>query len=129
LIAYTAEAVVVHIHDETPRQVYNRYRREGMAFKRLFDEAHFNLYDCGRMIAANVLSDLRRARRVRNVGRAWREILWFRTAQFWGTYQGYREAHTPLTAPLRQTFYYPRGDEPDAADRNLDPILYNRDEA
>jgi glycosyltransferase involved in cell wall biosynthesis len=113
VLAYTAEAEVAHIHDEAPRQVYNRYRREGMAFKRLFDEAHFNLYDCGRMIAANVLSDLRRARRERVMGRSWREIVWFRTAQFWGTYRGYRAANTPLTAPLRQTFYYPRGRDDD----------------
>ncbi|HUF38327.1 MAG TPA: glycosyltransferase family A protein [Anaerolineales bacterium] len=127
LIAYSAEAEVVHIHDETPRQVYNRYRREGMAFKRLFDEAHFNLYDCLRMTAANAVSDLSRARGAGVAGRAWREILWFRTAQFWGTYQGYREAHNPLTAPLRQTFYYPSGgeDEPSPA-REVDPIRYTK---
>ncbi len=35
-------------------------------------------------------------------------IFWFRTMQFWGTYQGYRTSG-PLTAHLRQTFYYPRG--------------------
>jgi glycosyltransferase involved in cell wall biosynthesis len=125
-VAYTAEAAVVHLHDETPRQVYNRYRREGMAFKRLFDEAHFNLYDCARMIAANILSDLRRARQAHALTGAWREILWFRTAQFWGTYQGYRDAHTPLTAPLRQTFYYPRGRvESTPSERDMDPIRYN----
>jgi len=130
-IAYSAEAEVVHLHAETPRQVYNRYRREGMAFKRLFDEAHFNLYDCVRMILANVRSDLRRARQGRILGSAWREILWFRTAQFWGTYRGYRQAHTPLTAPLRQTFYYPRGDDsepPRSSSRELDPILYNQED-
>ena len=34
-IAYTAEAEIVHIHDETPRGVFNRNRREAMAFKRI----------------------------------------------------------------------------------------------
>ena len=34
-------------------------------------------------------------------------IFWFRLAQFWGTYQGFRHSG-PLTAQLRQTFYYPR---------------------
>ena len=44
-IAYVAEAEVVHVHQETPRGVFNRYRREAMAFKRIHPEAHFNPYD------------------------------------------------------------------------------------
>ena len=43
VIAYTAEAEIVHVHHETPRQVYNRYRREAMAFKRIFPEERFGL--------------------------------------------------------------------------------------
>ena len=30
-IAYVAEAEIIHVHNETPRGVYNRYRREAMA--------------------------------------------------------------------------------------------------
>src|SRR5215510_10139059 len=42
-IAYVAEAEIVHVHNETPQGVFNRYRREAMAFKRIHPEAHFNL--------------------------------------------------------------------------------------
>lgn len=125
-LAYRAEAEVIHVHDETPRQVFNRYRREGMAFKRLYQEAHFNLYDCLRMTGANILSDLWHAARERALWANWRSVLWFRTMQFWGTYRGYREANTPLTAPLRQTFYYPRGLRvEESAARDVEPIRYN----
>jgi glycosyltransferase involved in cell wall biosynthesis len=125
-ISYVPEAEIIHVHDEAWRGVFNRYRREGMAFKRLYDEAHFNLYDCVRMIAANVLSDWRHAARARVLFANWRSILYFRTLQFWGTYRGYRDAHTPLTAPLRQRFYYPRGmDAGEAIVRGVKPIRYN----
>lgn len=127
-VAYRAEAEIIHVHNERPRGVFNRYRREGMAFKRLYEEAHFNLYDCARMIGGNIASDLWHAARGRELWANWRSIFWFRTLQFWGTYQGYRQATQPLTAPLRQTFYYPRGwkDEESAA-REIEPIRYNAD--
>ncbi|MFO7584342.1 MAG: glycosyltransferase family 2 protein, partial [Anaerolineales bacterium] len=48
-IAYIAEAEIIHIHNETPKGVRNRYRREAMAFKRIYPEAHFNIYDFFRM--------------------------------------------------------------------------------
>ena len=33
-IAYVAEAEIIHVHNETPRGVYNRYRREAMALRK-----------------------------------------------------------------------------------------------
>ena len=125
-IAYVAEAEIIHVHDEKPRQVLNRYRREAMAFKQTYDEAHFSLYDFFRMSWANILTDLWHAAREHRLRKNWVSIFWFRTLQFWGTYQGYRQANLPLTAPLRQTFYYPRGRETEsAAQREIEPIRYN----
>ena len=125
-IAYVAEAEVIHVHAEAPRQVFNRYRREAMAFKRIFPEARFHIWDFARLYTTNVLSDLWHAAR-RGVIRAnWRSILWFRFMQFWGTYQGYRLTG-PLTAQLRQTFYYPPGlrAAAEGPPRAVEPIRYN----
>lgn len=108
VVAYVAEAEVIHVHHETPRAVYNRYRREAMAFRRIYPEAHFSLYDFLRLVTANIVFDLIHAAREKVVGRQWISILWFRWMQFWGTYRGYRESAV-LTPQLRQTFYYPRG--------------------
>jgi len=41
VISYAAHAEIIHVHDERPRGIYNRYRREAMAFKRIFPESHF----------------------------------------------------------------------------------------
>ena len=125
-LAYVAEAEVIHVHNETPRAVYNRYRREAMAFKRIFPQEHFGLRDFLRLSLSNIFSDMWYAARQGVLLRSLGSIFWFRLMQFWGTYQGYHHLG-PLTWQLRQTFYYPRGIAPtgQAAARNVEPIRYN----
>jgi glycosyltransferase involved in cell wall biosynthesis len=125
-IAYAADAEIIHVHTETPRGVLNRYQREAMAFKQIFPEAHFSLYDFVRMASANIASDLWHAARQRVFWRSALSIFWFRTAQFWGTYQGYRRS-LEWNWQLRQAFYYPHGMEmlEKPAPRGVDPIRYN----
>ncbi len=125
-IAYVAEAEVIHVHNETPRGVYNRYRREAMAFKQIYPEAHFSLYDFLRMVSANIASDLFHAAREGTLWKNLIPIFWFRWMQFWATYRGYRESAL-LTPALRQTFYYPRGFSPtlSISRRQVEPIRYN----
>ncbi len=124
-ISYSAEAEVVHVHAESPAGVQNRYRREAMAFKQLYPEAHFGLYDFFRNLVSSVGFDLLHAARLHRLRRSLAGIFWFRAAQFWGTYQGYRHS-APLTPDLRQRFYYHVGwEKPSPAKRTLDPIRYN----
>jgi glycosyltransferase involved in cell wall biosynthesis len=128
-VAYIAKAEIIHAHDETAAGVLNRYRREGMAFKRIFPESHFNVYDLMRLTTTNILSDLWQAAREHLLLRNMISIFWFRSMQFWGTYQGYRLSGS-LTAHLRQTFYYPRGMNTDRSDgtpdRDVQPIRYKQ---
>jgi hypothetical protein len=98
-----------------------------MAFKRIYPEARFSLWDFLRLSTANIASDLYHAARQgvlwHNVG----SIFWFRLMQFWGTYRGYRTAQAPLTDRLRQTFYYPRGLRPESPTprEGVEPIRYD----
>ncbi len=125
-ITYVAEAEVVHVHQETPSAVFNRYRREAMAFKRIYPEAHFSLYDFVRLTAANILSDLWHARREGVLWKNFMSIFWFRFMQFHGTRLGYRESGL-ITPQLRQTFYYARGrNRADRSPRDVEPIRYER---
>jgi rhamnosyltransferase len=123
-VHYAARAEVIHVHNETPRAVLHRYRREGMAFKRIFPESHFSAYDFARLTASNIASDLRHAASRPGGWRHAVSIFWFRTLQFWGTYQGYRRSG-PVTQQLRQTFYYPRAAaSSEARERPVRPIRY-----
>jgi rhamnosyltransferase len=124
-VAYTAEAEVIHVHNETPHGILNRYRREAMAFKQIFPEAHFNLYDFIRNVTASVGFDLLHAARTHMLWRNIPSIFWFRWNQFRGTYLGYRHASL-LTPELRQTFYYHVGwESTKSTKREEDPIRYN----
>jgi glycosyltransferase involved in cell wall biosynthesis len=124
-ISYVPEAEIVHIHNETPHGVYNRYRREAMALRKIYPEANFNLYDFFRSTVTNIFSDLWHAMRERVLWKNIASIFWFRFMQFHGTRMGHRE--TSLVTPqLRETFYYAReGKEKDGKKRDVEPIRYN----
>lgn len=125
-LSYVAEAEIVHVHNEQPRQVYNRYRREAMTFKRLFPDEHFGVRDLVGLTLSNIITDLMQAARQGVLSRVWRSVFWFRWMQFYGTYQGYRQSG-PLTWQLRQTFYYPSGfgSVMQNSSRQIQPIRYN----
>jgi rhamnosyltransferase len=125
-IAYVAEAEIIHVHHETPQGVFNRYRREGMAFKQIYPEAHFSLYDFVRLMTTNILSDLWHAARERVLWKDISSILRFRFMQFHGTRMGYRESGV-LTPQLRETFYYARERKADEdMQRDVEPIQYDQ---
>ena len=125
-IAYVAEAEVIHVHHETPRAVFNRYRREAMAFKRIHPESHFSIYDFARLTATNIASDVWHAARERALWRNLGSIFWFRLMQFHGTRLGHRQAGL-VTPQLRETFYYPREKKPKTErKREVEPIQYQK---
>jgi rhamnosyltransferase len=125
-VAYVAEAEIIHIHNETPRGVLNRYRREAMTFKRLYPEANFSLYDLARLTTTNIVNDLWHALVQRKLLTNLPSVFWFRWMQFYGTWLGY---HQPglVDAQLRETFYYPRGrHKAETNQREVEPIRYNQ---
>ncbi|MHB8856597.1 MAG: glycosyltransferase family 2 protein [Bellilinea sp.] len=125
-LAYTAEAEIIHVHNETWRGIYNRYRRESMAFKQIYPHETFHFSDFIRLWVSNVWNDWRVATSEKVLGKEWANIIRFRAMQFWGTYQGYRRSG-PLTWKLKQTFYYPATafENPTAKQRNVEPIQYH----
>ena len=125
-IAYVAEAEITHVHNEKPHGVFNRYRREAMAFKKIYPESHFNVYDFIRLTTSNILSDLWHAAHERVLWKHIVSILWFRFMQFYGTRLGHRE--TSLVTPqLRETFYYAREKkQKEENKREVEPIHYQK---
>lgn len=125
-IAYVPEAEVVHVHNETWQGIFNRYRREAMAFKQIYPQEKFGKKDLVFLWVSNVLADFRVAAEQRKLRHYWLEIVKFRWMQFWGTYQGYRQGGS-LTWELRQAFYYPRTStaNPQNSRRKTSPIPYH----
>jgi rhamnosyltransferase len=126
IIRYVPEAEIIHVHQETPGGVYHRYQREGMAFKRIFPQERFTLWDFVRLVFTTIHHDANEARRGSELNRVWSEIIWFRMMQFWGTYRGYHQSG-PLTWQLKQRFYYPNQEMKQDGKklRDITPIRYN----
>jgi glycosyltransferase involved in cell wall biosynthesis len=124
-IHYCPEAEIVHVHKESPRGVYNRYKREAMAYKAIYIQERFGFIDFLRISSRNIIADISQAAKQSMLLRSLCSIFWFRIIQFWGTYQGYRH-HGSLTWQLRQTFYYPHGIDRGTSklDRDMEPIQY-----
>jgi glycosyltransferase involved in cell wall biosynthesis len=106
LLSYRADAPIVHVHDETFAQLVNRYRREAIAHKQIYDEQELSLLDAVRLGAVNVAGDLAQAAREGVALSEARGILRFRLAQFYGAYRGFRQVG-PVSDFLRWRFYYP----------------------
>lgn len=125
-ISYTADAEIIHLHDETPTQVLNRYRREAIAMKQILPNSRFTFWRFLRLVTGSIYSDLLQARRDGVLLEHLRSIFWFRTMQYWGTYRGYRFAGK-VDASLHQHFYYPPGilTEKKPAPRSVQPIDYD----
>jgi glycosyltransferase involved in cell wall biosynthesis len=128
-IAYTAEAEIVHLHDEGPKTVYNRYRREAIAMRQILPNSRFGLRHFLRLASSKIFSDMLEARREKVLARYISEIVWFRVMQYWGTYQGYRYSGK-VDAELHQSFYYPPGilSVKSPAVRNVKPIEYSEEQ-
>jgi glycosyltransferase involved in cell wall biosynthesis len=107
-IAYSAEAEIIHVHEETPQRIFNRYRREAIALKQIFPQEHFNLWDFVRLFVSNTISDYYHALHDGVLSANLVSVAVFRFMQFWGTYRGFARRGV-LTSQLKQTFYYPRG--------------------
>jgi len=105
-ISYASDAEIIHVHDETAREIYNRYRREAYAHKQIMPNQSFSLFDFLRLSTKNIISDYRAAlsdgKLLQNIVEAPK----FRLLQFWGTYCGFAK-EGPIPDRLWQRFYYP----------------------
>lgn len=105
-IAYNAKAVIVHVHNETPSKIENRYRREAIAMKRIFPEAKFSFFSFLGLFISNSISDVFSSLKEKSFFKNFMYIWIFRFWQFWGTYKGYRQSDR-LNPQLVKRFYYP----------------------
>jgi rhamnosyltransferase len=110
-VAYVAEAPIVHVHDESFGQVLNRYRREAIAHKEIYNDQEMSIGMAVRLAAINMLGDYREAMRAGSLHQNLIDVVRFRTAQFLGTYRGFTQSG-PVTDVLKRRFYYPTTEGP-----------------
>lgn len=107
-IAYRADATIAHIHDEHFARIRNRYRREAIAHRRIFDDQRLGAFEAMMLFAANVGRDYLSAAARRQLFRNLFDIAMFRAGQYLGTWEGFR-SKGEVSAELKRRFYYPKG--------------------
>jgi GT2 family glycosyltransferase len=107
-IVYSAAAEVIHVHNETPMKIFNRYKREAIAFRKIYPEERFNFMDFLKLSIANVFTDYVHALKDGVFTKNILSIPGFRFMQFWGTYRGFGQ-RGDVSQQLRNRFYYPSG--------------------
>lgn len=118
VLAYVAEAPIVHVHDESFGQVLNRYRREAIAHKRIYPEQNMSGLAALGAAASSVASDLRAASSEGGLLGKAPDIVSFRAAQFLGTHRGFTQ-RGPVTETLKRRFFYPTRSEPSAEEAGI----------
>lgn len=105
-IAYVPEAKIAHVHEESLKQTFNRYRREALAYQTIFGSQQMGLGQSVGLAVESIAKDARAAVRAGRVA----ELpisTGFRVAQFAGAFAGYRQDPTESRQIVRR-MYYPR---------------------
>jgi 2-desacetyl-2-hydroxyethyl bacteriochlorophyllide A dehydrogenase len=105
-VYYKADASLVHIHEEKYTQIYNRFKREAIAFKNIFPETEHSLakavVDFFKLAAKDIFYAFGLQKSLRKMG----QIIPYRFAQCKGSYDGYNRS-PEITEKMKQEFYYP----------------------
>jgi rhamnosyltransferase len=101
--------------------VFNRYRREAIAHKDIYNDQEMGLGTAARLATINIFGDYREALKTGRFQESIIDIPRFRTAQFLGTYRGFAQSG-PVTDVLKRRFYYPSNEGSVSADRHASEV-------
>jgi glycosyltransferase involved in cell wall biosynthesis len=105
-IAYVADAPVVHVHEETWSITRNRYRREAIAYARIVEGSAMSLRSALALALSNIIGDYVDAIKAKRLRGNIAGIVLFRSAQFIGAWEGFRQPQH-VSERLLERFYYP----------------------
>lgn len=105
-IYYRADAVIYHIHDETYRQIYNRFKREAIAHKTIFPDYTYERRKSAIVYTLAVLKDMYFGFSQKKPLKKILTSIPYRYAEYCGCRDGYLHAGS-LNQFLRNELYFP----------------------
>ena len=109
-IYYAANAAVYHIHEESVRQVYRRFFREGIAHRRIFPGYRFEKIDLAKGVLYDIAADCIYGIRRRKPLKKLLQVPPDRIAEYIGRWRGLYY-HKRLSRELLVKLYYPERSE------------------
>jgi rhamnosyltransferase len=107
MLGYVSDAEIFHVHDESWNKIKNRFEREAIALQRIMPEVHVTFGDFLRYFLSSVWFDFGKALKQNVLRKKAYEIISYRLAQYWGTYQG-NHSHRKLSNKLKEQYFFPR---------------------
>ena len=106
-LSYCADAIIAHVHEEPWGRTRNRYRREAIAMQRISPGQRLSARSAVWLCIANVVRDYVAAIPRRSLLRNIFSIPAFRSAQYLGAWEGFRNKGD-VSSELLRRFYYPK---------------------
>ncbi|MBI5701756.1 alcohol dehydrogenase catalytic domain-containing protein [Candidatus Saganbacteria bacterium] len=104
-VYYRSDAVIFHIHEESFRQIYNRFKREALAYKNIFPDYHFNAKRSFLSYLSMVLKDVFFGIINKKSLNKIFSVFAYRLVEYKGLYDGFQYAGR-LTAKLTDELYF-----------------------
>ena len=103
-VAYSSQAAIVHVHEESSRQTLNRYRREAIAHRSFSGASPMLLGRAMQLASRHMFADAQAAVSERQFS-ALPSIVGFRAAQFAGAWLAGREDASDTDKVIRRMYY------------------------
>ena len=107
LMGYVSNAIVYHIHHENWGKIKNRFEREAIALQKILPEVQISFFDLIRYIFSSILIDLKVSIQQKYYFTKLPEIIYYRTAQYWGSYMG-NHLNRLISKKIKDQYFYPK---------------------
>ena len=105
-ITYVPSAEIIHVHQESWKQVKNRYKREAIALRKIESYISMNFFNLSYLLVLSIFSDFLANKSIKSMRINLISIILFRFNQYIGTYEGLNLKNDEIDK-LKSTFYYP----------------------
>ena len=105
-ITYVPSAEIIHVHQESWKQVKNRYKREAIALRKIESYISMNFFNLTYLLVLSIFSDFLANKSIKSMRINLISIILFRFNQYIGTYEGLNLKNDEIDK-LKSTFYYP----------------------
>lgn len=106
-IGYVANAVVFHLHHENWSKIKNRFEREALALQKILPEVQFTFFDFIRYLLTSIFYDIFASIRYKLFFKNFFEIIYYRSAQYWGSYKG-NHLNRLISKKIKDQYFYPK---------------------
>jgi cellulose synthase/poly-beta-1,6-N-acetylglucosamine synthase-like glycosyltransferase len=107
LLGYVSNAIVYHLHHENWDKIKNRFEREAIALQKILPEVQISFFDLIRYIFSSILFDLKVSIQKNHSFVNLFQIIYYRTAQYWGSYKG-NHLNRLLSKKIKDQYFYPK---------------------